>query len=208
MTETYTIAQTAVENVTPNWTILHLKTDCGKEIEFNIEHHEQERQWAGQKAFAFFVNACGICQPVHDSNELHGSQVSVRAWEEAAALASVPAAPPRPFIAPAKVAASSPEKTPTDPDGRFVYVISCLTNGDPLCKIGIARSPEKRVNNLSTSSPHPLRLEFTRYCENASGLERAAHQHFSDRRRNGEWFAMEADEAIEFVVAATRKAAA
>lgn len=90
--------------------------------------------------------------------------------------------------------------------GRFVYVISAADVDPPLCKIGITNSPEKRLAQLSTGSPHTLHLELTRFSRNARAVERAAHSHFSECRRNGEWFAINSDSAISYIIDATRAA--
>lgn len=87
----------------------------------------------------------------------------------------------------------------SDMPGKQWCQLTSYDTDEPLCKIGIANSPEKRLKQLSTSSPHALRLELTRYSENARAVEAAAHSHFSAERRNGEWFAVTASSAINFV---------
>lgn len=89
-------------------------------------------------------------------------------------------------------------------DGRYVYVISCLNTPKPIIKIGVASSPEKRVKQLATSSPHPLRLEMARHFSNALAIEAAAHEHFHEHRQSGEWFALAPDDAISFLSQDTR----
>lgn len=82
---------------------------------------------------------------------------------------------------------------------KYVYVISCVDSAMPLCKIGVASAPVRRLAQLSTSSPHKLKIECAQLHINPETVESAAHSHFSEYRRNGEWFGMNASPAVDFI---------
>jgi hypothetical protein len=197
----YEIVDSEFEKPAPNLSIARFKTACGKVLEITLEHPIAHMQEKGQKAFSYLSVACEVPSP-DDTSDFHGKTISAAAWDIVELILNpAPKRRPKPVVAAAKQE-EKPEKS-----GRFVYVISCQDSGDTLCKIGIARSPEKRLQTLSTSSPHSLRLEFTRYAKNANEIEGAAHIHFANKRRNGEWFAISANTAISHIIEATRTAA-
>lgn len=66
----------------------------------------------------------------------------------------------------------------------FVYFIQPASGG--LIKIGWARDPETRRNELQTGSPVPLRIIGT--IEGDQKLEREIHGRFAHLREHGEWF--------------------
>jgi len=63
-------------------------------------------------------------------------------------------------------------------------------SGDDLhIKIGVSRSPERRLRELQTASPYGLRmLGYTTEIDNAAELERALHRELARYRGEGEWF--------------------
>jgi len=78
----------------------------------------------------------------------------------------------------------------------YVYVISI--DDLSLTKVGISDNPTSRLRQLSTGSPFKMRLALsieTPGRELAAALEQAFHRVQTDRRKNGEWFEMGADEA-------------
>lgn len=198
----YIIEAAGVVKVDGIGSLFWVETRCGKRAEFYIEHNDYRKQATGGKALSILVSACGMTT-VDDSSEFIGKEVHTIAWEEVAqAMLTTPQS-------------SRPKKTNAvieAPDrrqkrGRFIYVMSCQDSEEPLCKIGIANSPEKRLLQLSTGSPHALRLELARHCIDARAVEVAAHSYFGDRRQNGEWFAITTDAAIDYIMSATRKTA-
>jgi hypothetical protein len=82
---------------------------------------------------------------------------------------------------------------------KYVYVLSCTDGGSPLCKIGIANRPWKRLEELSTGSPHKIRMDFTIWHPHAVEIERLAHRDLRPFRRNGEWFAVPPMKAIKCI---------
>lgn len=85
------------------------------------------------------------------------------------------------------------------PTSRHVYVIACVKSGEPLCKVGIASSPERRVRQLSTASPYPLSLVMAARTRHPELAEVLAHSCLAEVRLNGEWFAVDPELACEVV---------
>lgn len=163
-----------------------------------ISHTNLEIQAIGRDGFERFCEACGVSNP-EDTSDFLGKMIPREAWAEVRHAAVLQREAIQRRLAPPKQ--KDPPSRRADPpeSGRYVYVISCTDSDAPLCKIGIANSPEKRLKELSTASPHQLRVEAAMYSPQAAAVERAAHNHFADLRRNGEWFGMPASDAIRFV---------
>lgn len=66
----------------------------------------------------------------------------------------------------------------------MIYFIQCGENG--LIKIGYSYSPEKRLSELQTGSPIPLKILTT--IPGDIDSEFKLHKQFDDFRANGEWF--------------------
>lgn len=176
---------------------LHLSAEDGDaplRMEIKTASYDYETQARGQCALSYLTGELGINHEA-EPHDLFPKRLPRWAWDKVASLASGPLTQRNHT----RMAA-----TPIQPgNGKFVYVITAIDSPIPLTKIGIANSPEKRLAQLSTSSPHALRLELARYADNAVSIERAAHIHFSDMRRNGEWFAICPEQAIQHIIAAT-----
>jgi hypothetical protein len=69
----------------------------------------------------------------------------------------------------------------------FVYFIQA----GPYLKIGVARNPFERMADLQTSHPEDLRLVGAILCLTPHAVEGALHRRFLDRRKRGEWFALD-----------------
>lgn len=65
-------------------------------------------------------------------------------------------------------------------------------------KIGKSVAPDRRLTEISSLIPHPMRLVHTIRTDNMTSLERALHARFADKRLEGEWFALTPDD-IEYV---------
>lgn len=70
----------------------------------------------------------------------------------------------------------------------YVYVVGRGEQGDPV-KIGWSGTPEGRVKQLQTGSPHVLRLLDTH--PGPEELENFLHEEFAPSRLHGEWFLIE-----------------
>jgi hypothetical protein len=66
-----------------------------------------------------------------------------------------------------------------------VYVI---TNNNGMSKIGISRTPEKRLATLQTASPYKLRMTYLAAHSHAERVEQEAHKLLKGNRSYGEWF--------------------
>lgn len=86
----------------------------------------------------------------------------------------------------------------------FVYVMA-KKDGESISapvKIGMAKNPKTRVQEIGTSCP--FRLEVAVHLSMPSktmarALERAFHATQADRRLHGEWFDIEPEEAIRLL---------
>jgi hypothetical protein len=78
---------------------------------------------------------------------------------------------------------------------RTVYVVGVARN--PV-KIGLAAKLKERLISLQIGCPDPLIVHHSVRVPDHLGqlIESAAHRHFADRHRQGEWFNIDADEAI------------
>lgn len=81
----------------------------------------------------------------------------------------------------------------TVPDHRvninpgYVYVIE----GHGYYKIGLSTEPKKRIKNLQTSVPFPLRYIHLIATSYMVQTETLLHTTFAKKRTNGEWFALD-----------------
>ncbi|SDG03012.1 T5orf172 domain-containing protein [Limimonas halophila] len=76
--------------------------------------------------------------------------------------------------------------------GGWVYIISHPRMGRAVKIGGTARTPERRVAELSTAAlPEPFRLHHAAHTRDWRGLETALHHRLAPRRMpNSEWFAV------------------
>jgi len=177
------ISEAYLERIGVLGSLLRLRTECGRSVEMFLQHRDKAIERAGVKAYRTAVMSMDLPN-IQDATEFIGCEIHPAAWRQI------------------EIEAEGDGKigmpTTARPGDRYVYVISTL-GPNPLCKVGIANSPEKRLKQLSTASPHNLRLEFTRHSPEARAVEQAAHLHFHPHRRNGEWFAICPTDAIQFI---------
>lgn len=85
----------------------------------------------------------------------------------------------------------------------FIYVIAAEENGP--CKIGFAKDPSKRLKQLQTGHPAPLRLWFSEPFSPTvvRKVERTIHETIKFDRSHGEWFDISVRDAIAEVSFAT-----
>lgn len=81
---------------------------------------------------------------------------------------------------------------------QSIYVMEAPTGE---CKIGIAEDPNKRLVGLCSSIPRgEIKLRFaSEPSHHAWMFEKRAHEVLADKRLNGEWFDISADEATKLV---------
>ena len=71
-------------------------------------------------------------------------------------------------------------------EDHFVYVFKV----NDLCKIGRTRNPQRRISQLQTAIPFTLEVVYLVPTQHHD-LERALHRRFEDKRRRGEWYALQ-----------------
>ncbi len=69
-------------------------------------------------------------------------------------------------------------------------------------KIGRTKSFKRRMSNLQTGNPVKLRLLAYIESTESAALEAKLHREFCQKRGNGEWFDIEAEEIIPFLLSA------
>lgn len=72
-----------------------------------------------------------------------------------------------------------------DTDNSSLYLIK---NGEGLTKIGISKTPSKRVYSLQTASSMDVWLRSAFEIDRARRVEKELHSRFDDQKRHGEWF--------------------
>jgi hypothetical protein len=77
---------------------------------------------------------------------------------------------------------------------QYLYLIRC----QQFYKIGITNDIKSRLAQLSTGNPFELDVVRVFGYDNAEIVERAIHQRFSDNRKRGEWFELDADGLRDF----------
>lgn len=68
----------------------------------------------------------------------------------------------------------------------FVYVLKM--SGHPYYKIGRTQCLDRRLCQISPSSPRRLELCFAHWTEQSAAVETSLHKYFRKHRLNGEWF--------------------
>jgi hypothetical protein len=80
----------------------------------------------------------------------------------------------------------------------WIYVLHDINA--QLCKIGCTASEAgKRQRALIAAHGGPLRHVLNAKVNDRFAVEKACHEHFKDRRQNGEWFAVEPEDVVAFV---------
>ena len=77
----------------------------------------------------------------------------------------------------------------------YVYLI----NAGEFYKIGISRNVDRRITQLSTIPPFDVTLVCTIETDDMLGLENELHTMFSEKRVNGEWFTLSAED-VNYII--------
>lgn len=81
---------------------------------------------------------------------------------------------------------------------NYVYLIQSLNDG--YYKIGVSKSPNLRIKNLSTGNPSPMKLINVYPTELAYKIEKVLHRRYSYVRiENKEWFELSIKEELSFM---------
>ena len=79
-----------------------------------------------------------------------------------------------------------------------VYVIQMMDDGELVtCKIGVSKTPKKRLTSLQTSNPHKLEIAHTFPAEQAAEAETRLHERYDYAHVNGEWFRLTKEQMAE-----------
>jgi len=74
-------------------------------------------------------------------------------------------------------------------DGGYIYILKDVEISQTY-KIGKTYKPYQRMKAFGVHLPFATELIHVIQCDNADRVERQLHNHFADKRRNGEWFAL------------------
>lgn len=78
-----------------------------------------------------------------------------------------------------------------------VYV---LMNENSLVKIGTSANPNERKSRIETMSGYEVvNIYQSELCWNPYRIEAAAHKYFSNHRKQGEWFSVDFNDAVDIV---------
>lgn len=81
-----------------------------------------------------------------------------------------------------------------------IYLISSKYDDKKFYKIGwTKRDPEKRLKELKTGNSQNLKIEFVFKSKFGPKIESNLHRKFSSKRKNGEWFELNEEEAYNFI---------
>ena len=79
-----------------------------------------------------------------------------------------------------------------------VYVIQMMDDGELVtCKIGVSKTPKKRLTALQTSNPHKLEIVHVFPSDSAEDAEARLHERYDHAHINGEWFRLTKEQMAE-----------
>lgn len=81
--------------------------------------------------------------------------------------------------------------------GGYVYILKDVEVSDTY-KIGKTRRPYERMRSFAVNLPFAVELIHVIACDNADQTEHQLHRRFAEKRRRGEWFALEASD-VEWI---------
>lgn len=78
----------------------------------------------------------------------------------------------------------------------YVYLIQDA-DVTSYCKIGRTSNPRRRFSDFGAKLPFDFYIIDLAPCRDSHKTEAALHRHFSDRRKRGEWFALDSKDIIQ-----------
>lgn len=72
----------------------------------------------------------------------------------------------------------------------YIYLLQCSEH----FKIGFSLTPHKRIQQLRTGSPHPIRLVHELRTPFYKLIEKQLHHKFRSKRGKGEWFTLDPED--------------
>lgn len=79
---------------------------------------------------------------------------------------------------------------------KHIYLIQSLENS--YYKIGTSIHPQKRLREIQTGNPSPVKLIDTYPSEFANKIERTLHRRYAHVKKEGEWFDLSISIEISF----------
>ena len=86
-----------------------------------------------------------------------------------------------------------------------VYFIGQIADDECKIKIGVSNDRTRRLRNLQTGNPDPLKLMGWIVSDDAYALEKELHKVFFSRKVNGEWFGISAYDIFPILKASLEK---
>ena len=79
----------------------------------------------------------------------------------------------------------------------YIYLIKCET--DSQYKIGVSKSPQRRLKQIQTGNPSKVSLITTYQSEIAYKIEKVLQRRFSHLKKEGEWFDLSIKDETSFL---------
>jgi uncharacterized protein YlzI (FlbEa/FlbD family) len=92
----------------------------------------------------------------------------------------------------------APQYTKSPPKKKAIPGYVYLISGSKSYKIGMSKTPIKRIEKLSVVLPFPIKTIALIESQDIKQLEQQLHKRFADKRINGEWFDL-SPEDIEYI---------
>jgi Rha family phage regulatory protein len=84
-------------------------------------------------------------------------------------------------------------------DKQLVYIIKNAVTG--LVKVGITNNIERRLSQLECATGCELEVVYLHpIADNSKDIERKVHERFADYRQRGEWFNLDVNELINYLI--------
>lgn len=144
---------------------------------------KRPRELLALLSIAYQGDAYGVCRNLGDARE--SARQSHRTFADALAALTAAGLVERIDSRTVRITDLRHQERP-----GFVYVLSC----EARYKIGAARDVSKRVANLQTGAPAPLRIVWAAEVRDMFATERALHTRFAHRHIAGEWYALTPDD--------------
>lgn len=80
---------------------------------------------------------------------------------------------------------------------KSVYLIKSLDSS--YYKVGVSKTPIKRLGSIQTGNPSELNLLYEYYSDNAHTIERVWHRLHSHVKKYGEWYDLSINDEIKFI---------
>lgn len=79
--------------------------------------------------------------------------------------------------------------------GKHIYIIQ-LGDTD-IYKIGFSKDPDKRIKQLQSKCPIPLKIIYTNFGHDYEFVEKYLHYQYREQRVKGEWFQLSTEDIVK-----------